>query len=309
MRKGGLEPPRREPLDPKSSASANSATFARKSDCADLRRLCQHHARMSIDTATVNFAHKLADTAGEVIRPYFRQKIEVSDKGLAKGMVFDPVTAADKGAEQAMRLIIEQDRPDDGILGEEFPEKNSANGLRWVLDPVDGTRAFITGRHEWGSLIALEENGLAVLGILDQPVLRERFIGVNGEAALISDNRRTSLHVRPCADLSDAVVCATHPDAYFSIAEGEAFRRVQRASRMSRFGGDCYLFGALALGFIDVIIETTFNRWDVAALIPIVEGAGGIITNWEGGSCAHGGQILAAGDARVHEQAMKLLSM
>jgi myo-inositol-1(or 4)-monophosphatase len=309
MRKGGLEPPRREPLDPKSSASANSATFARKSDCADLWGLCQHHAGMSIDTATVSFAHKLADTAGEVIRPYFRQKIEISDKGLARGTVFDPVTAADKGAEQAMRAIIERDRPDDGILGEEFPEKKSENGFRWVLDPVDGTRAFITGRHEWGSLIALEENGLAVLGILDQPVLHERFIGVNGEAALIAENGRISLHVRSCADLSDAVVCATHPDAYFSITEGEAFRRVQRVARMSRFGGDCYLFGALALGFIDVIIETTFNRWDVAALIPIVEGAGGIITNWEGGSCAHGGQILAAGDVRVHNQAMKLLHM
>src|SRR5437762_4429557 len=118
MRKGGLEPPRREPLDPKSSASANSATFARKSDCADLWCLCQHHGEMRVDTATINFAHKLADTAGEVIRPYFRQQIEVTDKGLAKGSVFDPVTAADKGAEQAIRAIIERERPDDGILGE-----------------------------------------------------------------------------------------------------------------------------------------------------------------------------------------------
>src|SRR6516164_9629300 len=120
---------------------------------------------MSIDPHTISFAHKLADTAGEVIRPFFRQPIEVTDKGLARGSVFDPVTAADKGAEQAIRAIIERERPDDGILGEEFPEKRSTNGFRWVLDPVDGTRAFITGRHEWGSLIALEENGRAVLGI------------------------------------------------------------------------------------------------------------------------------------------------
>jgi myo-inositol-1(or 4)-monophosphatase len=263
---------------------------------------------MTIDAATIRFANKLADTAGEVIRPYFRQHIEVTDKGLAKGSVFDPVTAADKGAEQAIRAIIERERPNDGILGEEFPEKRSVNGFRWVLDPVDGTRAFITGRHEWGSLIALEENGRAVLGILDQPVLRERFTGVNGETALVAGNQRTSLRVKSCADLSEAVLCATHPDAYFSPSEGEAFRRVQRAVRMTRFGGDCYLFGVLALGLIDVIVETNFNRWDVAALIPIVEGAGGIITNWQGGSCAHGGQILAAGDARLHEQAMKLLA-
>src|SRR5262249_24881798 len=156
-----------------------------KSDCADLWCLCQHHGGMPVETATINFAHKLADTAGEVIRPYFRQQIEVTDKGLSRGSMFDPVTAADKGAERARRAIIQRERPDDGILGEEFPEKKSANGFTWVLDPVDGTRAFITGRHEWGSLIALEENGRAVLGILDQPVLRERFIGVNGEAGLV----------------------------------------------------------------------------------------------------------------------------
>src|SRR5437762_4821448 len=229
---------------------------------------------MAVDSATIAFAHQLANAAGEVIRSYFRQRIDILDKRmLVDGKaVFDPVTAADKNAEEAIRAIIERERPEDGILGEEFGEKSGRNGLRWVLDPVDGTRAFITGRHEWGSLIALEENGRAVLGILDQPVLRERFVGVNGEAALVVDNRRTSLHVRSCADLSDAVLCATHPDAYFSTAEGEAFRRVQRPARMTRFGGDCYLFGALALGFIDLIVETSFHRWDVAALIPIVEG-------------------------------------
>ena len=263
---------------------------------------------MPIDPALIAFAHKLADTAGGVIRPYFRQRIEITDKGLAKGTMFDPVTAADKDAEKAMRAIIERERPNDGILGEEFGEKISTNGLRWLLDPVDGTRAFITGRHEWGSLIALEENGHAVLGIIDQPVLRERFIGVNGKAELLAEGTRTSLRAQPCPDLSQAVLCATHPEAYFTPAERESFRRVQQAVRMSRFGGDCYIFGSLALGFIDLIVESSFHRWDVAALIPIVQGAGGLITNWQGGSCADGGQILAAGDARIHAQAMKLLA-
>jgi myo-inositol-1(or 4)-monophosphatase len=243
-----------------------------------------------------------------VIRPFFRQRIDVTDKGLAKGSVFDPVTAADKGAEEAMRALIERERPADGILGEEYAEKPSANGFRWILDPVDGTRAFITGRHEWGSLIALEEDGRAVLGILDQPVLRERFIGGNGKAELWTPEARTPLHVRPCARLSEAVLCATHPDAYFSPPEQNAFGRIKAQVRMTRFGGDCYLFGVLAQGSIDLIIESTFNRWDVAALIPIVEGAGGIITNWEGGSCAHGGQILAAGDPAIHKEAMRLLA-
>lgn len=263
---------------------------------------------MSIDAATIAFAHKLADTSGQVIRPYFRQRIAVADKGLAKGSVFDPVTAADKGAEQAIRAIIERERPNDGIIGEEFGEKAPANPFTWILDPVDGTRAFITGRYEWGSLIALEENGNAVLGVLDQPVLAERFIGVNGNAELLSAGSRTPLRVRPCPGLSEAVLCATHPDAYFSPDEREAFSRVQGAALMTRFGGDCYLFGLLALGFIDLIIESSFHHWDVAALIPIIRGAGGIITNWNGGSCAHGGKILAAGDARVHAQAMKLLT-
>jgi myo-inositol-1(or 4)-monophosphatase len=263
---------------------------------------------MLIDPGTIAFAHKLADVAGQVIRPYFRQRIEVTDKGLAKGSGFDPVTAADKGAEEAIRAVIERERPGDGILGEEFGEKSGVSGFTWVLDPVDGTRAFITGRHEWGSLIGLEQNSVPVLGILDQPVLRERFIGVNGSAELRTADVRTPLHVRPCADVSEAVLCATHPGAYYTPSEREAFRRVQGSVRMTRFGGDCYIFGALALGFVDVIIESSFHRWDVAALIPIVEGAGGIITNWTGGSCAHGGQILAAGDKRLHAQVMKLLA-
>jgi myo-inositol-1(or 4)-monophosphatase len=262
---------------------------------------------MPTDDATIAFAHRLADTAGRVIRPYFRRRIEITDKGLAQGGMFDPVTIADKTAEEAVRAIIERERPDDGIIGEEFGEKPSANGLRWVLDPLDGTRAFITGRYEWGSLIALEQNSRAVLGILDQPVLGERFIGVNNEAYLFKQQERTRLRVRSCPDLSQAVLCATHPDAYFTAGEREAFRRVQRSVRMTRFGGDCYLFGVLALGFIDLIIESSFNRWDIAALIPIVEGAGGIISNWQGHSCAHGGQILAAGDQRAHAEAMKLL--
>src|SRR6516162_3073294 len=155
---------------------------------------------MSVDSATIAFAQRLADTAGEVIRPFFRRRIDVTDKGLAKGGKFDPVTAADQGAEKAIRTIIELERPNDGILGEEFEERPSANGLRWVLDPVDGTRAFITGRHEWGSLIALEENGIAVLGMIDQPVLGERFVGVNGRSLLIEGDKRTPLKVRECAE-------------------------------------------------------------------------------------------------------------
>jgi len=261
-----------------------------------------------VDVETIAFAHMLADAAGEVIRPYFRQRIEITDKGAAKGSVFDPVTEADKGAEKVLRAIIERDRPDDGILGEEFGEKAGRNALRWVLDPVDGTRAFINGRHEWGSLIALEESERPVLGIIDQPVIGERFIGANGTAKFHTAGGVTPLRARECARIEDAILCATHPYAYFSSEERAAFGRVSDAVRMSRFGGDCYLFGLLAMGFVDLIVESAFHRWDVAALIPVVEGAGGIITNWQGGDCREGGQTLAAGDAHVHAAALRLLA-
>lgn len=263
-----------------------------------------------IDDDTIAFAHRLADAAGEVIRPYFRARIDVMDKRPIVGgrPVFDPVTEADKGAEAAIRAIILRERPADGILGEEFGEEEGTNGLRWVLDPVDGTRAFITGRHEWGSLIALERDTHPVLGILDQPILRERFIGVNGRSFLDTPETRAPLETRKCSNLADAILCATHPDAYFAPGESAAFSRVQQRVRMTRWGGDCYIFGALALGFLDLIVESTFHRWDVAALIPIVEGAGGVITNWQGGDCSDGGQILAAGDARLHAQAVELLN-
>ena len=265
---------------------------------------------MTVSPELIAFAHRLADAAGATIMPYFRQRIAVANKPMViEGReVFDPVTEADKNAEKAIRAIIEKERPDDAILGEEFGETPGKSAYRWVLDPVDGTRAFINGRHEWGSLISLEENGKPVLGILDQPSIGERFTGVNGTASLRFKGADIPLHVRQCEKLGDAILCATHPDGYFGKEERDAFRRVQRAVKMTRWGGDCYIFGTMALGFTDVIIESAFKRWDVAALIPIVEGAGGIITNWQGGDCSGGGQCLAAGDKRVHEAALELLN-
>ena len=261
---------------------------------------------MTVDEKLIAFAHRLADASGAVIRPYFRQRIEVVHKPGVHA--FDPVTEADRGAERAIRAIIERERPEDLILGEEYGEKPCVNNLRWVLDPVDGTRAFITGRHEWGSLIALEENEVPVLGMLDQPALGERFLGVNGRSVLIEGEKRTPLHVRECDEMGQAVLCATDPGAYFSESQQAAFQRVKSQVRMTRYCGDCYLFAALAMGFVDLVIEANFKRWDVAALIPLVEGAGGIITSWDGGDCRDGQTILAAGDRRIHRQAIEFLN-
>ncbi len=259
-----------------------------------------------VDDGLIAFANRLADAGGAAIRPYFRKRIDVAHK---QGRhAFDPVTEADRGAERAIRDLIAKERPDDAILGEEFGETPGKNDYRWVLDPLDGTRAFITGRHEWGQLIALEQSGRPVLGILDQPVLGERFIGVNGAAHLVQAGRPTPLRTRECAALSRAILCATDPSVYFSQDQQAAFARLKEKVRLTRFGGDCYLFAALALGFVDLIIEAGFNAWDVAALVPLVEGAGGVITSWDGGSVLPGKTILASGDKRLHAEAMKLLA-
>jgi histidinol phosphatase-like enzyme (inositol monophosphatase family) len=262
---------------------------------------------MPVDRETLAFAHRLADAAGEVIRPYFRRKIEVTDKGGGTAM-FDPVTEADKRAEKAIRALIKRERPADGILGEEFGEEKGSSGRIWVIDPVDGTRAFITGNTQWGTLIALNEGGRPVLGILDQPVLHERFVGTEDGAEMRSRDGTMKLATRACASLGEAVLMTTHPWNYFDASEQTAFRRLAESALLSRFGGDCYGYGLLAMGFVDLVVEARLKPWDIQALIPVVEGAGGIVTDWRGGPCLDGGRVIAAGDKRVHAEALKFLA-
>lgn len=263
---------------------------------------------MTIDSETLDFANRLADAAGQVIRPLFRKRIKVIDKGIGGPKpMFDPVTEADRGAEDAIRALIKKERPDDGILGEERGHEVGASGFTWILDPIDGTRAFITGRHTWGTLIALHDGAKPVLGIIDQPVLRERFIGYAGTAELVTPEGREPIRTRPCARLADAVVSTTHPWGYFDKAQRAAFADVCEASRLSYFGGDCYAYALLAMGFIDCVIEGSLAPWDVAALIPVIENAGGIVTDWQGKPFVMGAQIIASGDARVHEEAVAIL--
>lgn len=251
-------------------------------------------------------AHRLADAAGAAIRPYFRSAIAVDNK--SKTGRFDPVTEADRKAEQIIRDLIEAAYPDDGILGEEWGERHGSSGYRWLLDPIDGTRAFISGQPLWGTLIGLEHHGASVLGVLDQPVLNERFIGCDGTAALITPDGKIALKTRPCAGLKHAMLSTTHPWDYFDETEGPAFVRLAQHVQMSRFGGDCYAYGLLASGFIDIIVEASLKPWDVAALIPIIQGAGGHITKWDGSPAQNGGRILACGDYRVHEEALNILN-
>ncbi len=265
-----------------------------------------------VDPQTIAFAHRLADVSGAVIRPFFRAPIDVDAKAaMINGKpIFDPVTEADKGAERAIRAVIEAERPDDGILGEEYGAKPSKNGLSWILDPVDGTRAFINGRHEWGTLISLEREGVPVLGMIDQPWLGERFFSVNGVSELHEKGKTSPLKVRACAGLSDALLCATTPEVFPKLGSTawDAFSRVEDKVKLTRWGGDCYIFATLVMGFCDLIVESLSKRWDISALIPLVEAAGGVITDWQGGEPGNGGGVVAAGDRRVHEQALKLLN-
>jgi myo-inositol-1(or 4)-monophosphatase len=254
-------------------------------------------------------AHKLADAAGVAIRPHFRQRIDIASKTSGGHPGFDPVTEADRGAEEAMRLLIRETFPSDGIIGEEFGSTPGESGYVWVLDPLDGTRAFIAGQPMWGTLIALECQGEPVLGIIEQPFLRERFIGAGGRAELQSrEGAVIPLRTRECNALAEAIVCTTHPFAHFDDGERACFRRVETAARMSRYGGDCYSYGLLAMGFVDVVMEARLAHWDIAAIVPIVEGAGGMVTNWRGAPVHMGGDVIAAGDRRVHAEVLRLIA-
>ena len=242
------------------------------------------------------FVDQLATVSGEAILPFFRTSLGVEDKGSAAG--FDPVTAADRAAESAMRTLIKRSFPEHGIVGAEYV---------WVLDPIDGTKSFITGMPAWGSLIALTRNGEPVFGMMHQPFIRERFAGDGGAAHYRGPAGKRDLHVRPCPMLADAMMFTTSPQL-MNEADRTAFGRVETAVRLSRYGGDCYAYCMLAAGHVDLVIETGLKPHDIVALIPIIEGAGGIVTNWEGKSGVAGGRIVAAGDRRVHEAAMKLLA-
>jgi histidinol phosphatase-like enzyme (inositol monophosphatase family) len=253
------------------------------------------------------FAHQLADASGEVIRPYFRTRIEVTDKG-SKQIGFDPVTAADQEAEAVIRKLIKSRYPRHGLLGEEHGAEKGQDHYTWVLDPIDGTRAFICGLPQWGTLIALNDGERPVLGILDQPHTRERWIGYGGKTEFITPEKRGIVKTRLCATMTQAVITSTHPTGYFTPPEQKAFQSLVRHARLSRYGGDCYAYGLLAMGFIDLIVEATLKDWDIQALIPIIEGAGGIVSTWDGGDAQHGGRIIAAGDKRLHAEALAVLS-
>ena len=250
------------------------------------------------------FVDELAAVSGETIRPFFRSALGVENKSRSGG--FDPVTAADRAAEAAMRALIKRNFPEHGVVGEELGADRPDAEYVWVLDPIDGTKSFICGLPAWGTLIALTRRGVPIYGMMHQPFTREHFSGDGRGASYRGPAGDRALQVRPCAALSDAIMLTTSP-LLMNEVDRQAFRRVEKEVRLSRYGGDCYAYCVLAAGHIDLVIETELKPHDVLALIPIIEGAGGIITTWENGRPHNGGRIVAAGDKRVHAQAMDVL--
>lgn len=250
------------------------------------------------------FADDLCRASAAAILPHFREILSVENK-IAEG--FDPVTVADRAGEEALRALIEARFPDHGILGEEHGSVRLDAEHVWVLDPIDGTRAFICGLPTWGTLIGVTRAGRPVFGVMDQPYVAERFLG-DGEAAwLVNRDGRRPLATRRCTDLSQAIMCTTHP-GLFQGAEQAVYRRIEGTVRTARYGTDCYGYCMIASGQVDLVIETGLQPYDIVALAPIVEGAGGVVTNWSGGSPAAGGQIVASGDPVLHDKVLEILA-
>jgi myo-inositol-1(or 4)-monophosphatase len=253
-----------------------------------------------------DFLDMLADAAAEITLTMFKKPLTVLNKGKKLQLDYDPVTEADRQSEKAIRRLINQAYPDHNILGEELgPEHSGKSSFTWVIDPIDGTRAYICGIPTWGTLVALNDGKRPILGMLDQPYLKERYIGTPDGSFL----NGTRITCRPCTELSQATISTTDPTQFFACGEDlDAFNRVAELARLVRNGYDCYAYAMIAAGFMDVVIESGLEPYDIQALIPIIEGAGGIVTNWAGGSAANGGQVVASANATLHEQVLGLLN-
>ena len=249
-------------------------------------------------------AERLADAARAAILPHFRAVGLRAENKDASG--FDPVTIADRAAEAAMRVLLNAECPEDGILGEEYGVSDGTSGYTWVLDPIDGTRGFVSGTPTWGVLIALMDDTGPVFGIIDQPYIGERFIGAPNGAWMMRGGDKKVLKCRASGGLNDAILFTTFPEIGTAV-ERAAFRRVADQVRLTRYGMDCYAYALVASGQVDLVIEADLNAYDIQAPIAVIEAAGGIVTDWEGGPVHMGGRAIAAASALLHAEALELL--
>ncbi|TWT03074.1 histidinol-phosphatase [Reyranella sp. CPCC 100927] len=256
---------------------------------------------VSVPDAFVALAHRLADAARPVVRRYFRTPVGIDDKDDDS-----PVTIADREAEVAMRAILGREVPEHGVWGEEHGSERLDAEWVWVLDPIDGTRAFITGMPVFGTLIGLLHRGRPVLGIIDQPILEERWLGVNGRRTTFNG---TPVATRTCDALAKAYMYSTAPQMFAEDQAG-SHRALADKVKLFRWGGDCYSYGLLASGCVDLVIESSLKLHDFCAVVPVIQGAGGLMTDWRGQPLDKDseGHVIAAGDAAVHRAAQAILS-
>lgn len=248
-------------------------------------------------------ANAVADAARvETLRHFRAEGLEAESKAAA----FDPVTVADRAAETAMRAVLAERRPDDGILGEEFARREGSTGLTWVIDPIDGTRGYMSGTPTWGVLVAVSDAAGPRFGIVDQPYIGERFLGGFGRAECMGPLGRRVLRTRDARPLSGATVFTTFPEIGTEV-ERAAFAAVSARARLTRYGMDCYAYALVAAGQVDLVIETGLQPYDVHAPMAVVEAAGGIVTDWTGGSPRDGGRVIAAANAEIHAEALAIL--
>ena len=258
-------------------------------------------------TDLMTCAHALADASGKVILPHFRTTLTVDNKA---NTGFDPVTIADTDAEKIIRATLAKRFPDHGIIGEEFGTSDGTSRYRWIIDPIDGTRAFMIGLPLWGTLIGVLDKETPVLGMMDQPFTQERFwAGPRGGSSYRRGEGKTQrLATHKTSTLEAAVLVATTPDMFRSKIEKAAFVRVSKRVRITRFGGDCYAYCLLAAGHIDLVIEASLKAVDIVPLIPIIEQAGGRVTTWDNKPAIAGGRVVAAANAKLHAAALDLLN-
>lgn len=252
----------------------------------------------------LEFARTAAVEAGASTLPYFRSEAVVENK-LSDGG-FDPVTEADKAAELILRERIRERFPAHGICGEEFG-LDEGNGLTWVIDPIDGTRAFMSGMLHWGLLLGLFDGERPVVGVMYQPYTGELWSGDGRQAEFRRGSEVRSLHTRDCQQISEAVLTTTSP-VYFEGEDGERFRRLESQVKLSKYGGDCYIYGMLAMGFVDLATDGSLNAYDIQGLIPIIEGAGGVVTTYSGENASLGGNVLASANEVLHRRALEALN-
>ena len=263
----------------------------------------------------LTLAHKLADIAATITLPLFRNISEIHNKQKDRNKKFDPVTKADKEAEKVMRHLITKEFPDHSIFGEEFSSRinpNNKNQFQWIIDPIDGTCNFISGVPLWGTLIAFAQNHQPIIGIMDQPFTGERFVGINVQgqksSILRHQNKIHNLTTSTCRHINHAIIATTDPYHFENTPAEAVWAHITKKARLINYGGDCYHYALVAAGKIDAVIEQNLKIYDIQALIPMIQVAGGIITNWRGEAATQGGQILACSTPQLHRELMKELA-